>query len=121
MPWGKSDPSGGSCTFTPEPGGSDAFEVTVGVFPDTVESFESFLEEFTQRQGRTGRQLWTSPVEIQGIGERAFSFQSPDGGFDNVWVFVNGYRVLVTNEATTDVQGAPAQVQAVAEAAVSNI
>lgn len=45
------------------------------------------------------------PEAVSGLGEIAYSFRSPEGGFDNVWVFANGYRILVTDDNTTDIPG----------------
>jgi hypothetical protein len=119
---GSSDPSGGSCRFTPQATSSDAFEVVVSVFPDTKDTFTSYTNRFTEAKNeRTGNRLWTPPVEVPDLGDAAYSFGSPDGGYDNVWVFANGYRVLVIDQNRTDVPGAAEKVRALAQQAASNI
>jgi hypothetical protein len=116
---GKNDPRGGNCQFTPPSGEDDA--VGVAVYPDTEQDFESYIREYTAETGPSGRPLWTAPVALPGIGDLAYSFKSPDGGYDNVWVFANGYRVLVSDRNTTDVPLAAEAVQSLAEEAVSNL
>ena len=117
---GDDDPSGGNCTLTPA-NPADGFEVTVAVFPDTEESFVSFLEDYSTRPGRAGTPLWTEPVEISGVGDLAYTLQSPEGGFDNVWVFTNGYRFHVTDQNTTDLPGAPETLESLAQEVASNL
>jgi hypothetical protein len=116
---GKNDPDGGSCRFVPPTGDDDA--VSIAVFPDTEEHFESYIREYTAEIGPSGRPLWTAPVDLPGVGDVAYSFKSPDGGYDNVWVLANGYRVLVSNRNTADVPLAAEAVQSLAEEAVSNL
>lgn len=79
----------GRCDLTPTSG--DGFEISVAVFPDTEDSFTSFLERHTAEPAPSGAPLWTDPEAVSGLGEIAYSCRSPEGGFDNVWVFANGY------------------------------
>lgn len=116
------DPSGGSCELTPLVPAADSFEVTIAVFPDTADGFEAFNKKFTAEKSKQGgRPLWTSPERVPGIGEIAYTFQSPDGGYDHAWVFTDGYRILVTDQNKTDVPGAPAKLQQVATAVAANV
>jgi hypothetical protein len=119
---GTSDPRGGSCTLTPTAPSPDAFEVVIAAFPDTKDDFTSYINRYTEEKTeRTGNRLWTAPVEVPDLGEAAYSFGSPYGGFDNVWLFADGYRVLVTDQNRSDVPGAAEKIQALAQQAAANV
>jgi hypothetical protein len=116
---GSSNPAGGACRYVP-PAGDDA-AVSIAVYPDTEARFAAYIDDFTQETGPSGRRLWTDPVEVPGVGTVAYTFKSPDGGYDNVWVFTNGYRVLASDRNTVDVPGAHEKLEALARAAVDNL
>lgn len=117
---GDKDPSGGSCKFQPAAPSSAAFEVTVAVFPDTTDGFEAFIKKFTAATSKTGNRLWTSPERVPGDA-RTYTFRSPVGGYDSVWVLDDGYRIMVSDQNKSDVPGAADKVMAMAEAAADGV
>jgi hypothetical protein len=99
---GSNDSDGGSCTVestTGEP------KISVSVFPITEPEFDDFVEQFTAKLGPTGNRLWTDPEPVDDLGDKAVSFKSPDGGYDSVFILDDGYRISVSDTATTDIAG----------------
>jgi hypothetical protein len=99
---GSNDSAGGSCAIestTGEP------KISVAVFPSTESDFDDFVEEFTAKLGPTGNRLWTDPEPVDDLGDKAVSFKAPDGGYDSFAILDDGYRITVSDGATTDIAG----------------